>query len=234
MEGEAKPLYLDQRVVHPTVGSTEIRWKCWAYEHRDALWELRRVVDSMAFERKNQCLYKFMQKNESMWIAWLASLGLTPSDHIVPSRKQAQARRVEIDPSRLHDEATLSTIALVAVLLPWQVHRRKAAEKQVASSLLAAFIERLNLGSSDLAGLAKLELDGAWIMSCRDGAPGGGDCIPDDEEAPMCTHLLDLGAVLRAKLHAIVEPASRLMSVLHLLAANAASCGAIAAGSATS
>lgn len=171
---------LDTSAALDAGGSLEASFKTWAYRTGEVYWELRRLLMHRASPKAQGSLQACteVKAGRMLWAAEFAHLdcGRKP---IIPS---SNAARVSGDADAMRDSLTrqefsISTSAMLALMLFWYRTSRLKANRDRCRALLQGFLER--------AG-GHLATETAAILDCL--ASESPLCAPQAELQHRCAH----------------------------------------------
>lgn len=164
--------------------TTTINYKCWKYTDDGSVWwELRRIARPILM-KENMELNKTMKANDQVLSAVAASIGAVWLDEYMVSRKAAEARGIEelVGSEKLRQEAGVSTLGLLILLLGWSFARHRGEERSRALCSLEAWLMKV--------GDASLLPFNLWEDVCTD--PLRARCPNRRDGDRMCVHIAKL------------------------------------------
>lgn len=188
-----------------------VEWEIKAWQHLEddlpvVLWEFRRIADAMGCLVAGRSASKWFTERLPLWRAQWAAMGIAEGTAYVLSQKsqvaRARARSSQVAMAeRTHDELTLTTVAVLAVVLCASFSLHKVATRNRCLAFLQTFFGR-SLPNTVVAQLGWGTLGPRDFAACAGSADGrpcahlkealaswGGDC---PEQQRLAQSLSDL------------------------------------------
>ena len=179
-----RAVWKDFSAVDAAGGPVTMRLKAWLYDRPEAkaAWELRRLMAVFFARLKSFKVDKMLVKMQAEVGPIMQCLGLDWSLHVFPSERAESyrvARGLPASPatvaSYIRGEFSITTEALVVWLLHETIGRRVRHYKDLAKTMLTAFLTSLALPTR----LAGLEWGMVWcdqVLACCPDGFGDGTC----------------------------------------------------------
>lgn len=213
-------VFLDGTVLCDAGEVITMKWKAWPHpmppeqQGRLHVWEVRRILISMEIGGKRP-IHKVLNDEAAVWSVMFEQVGL-PRPNYIASRRSLKDL-TGIPEALVHDEASLTTPALILVLLQWCGCRRKKEHRRRALHMLAAYLQHA-MPDGRIACLVDFEAPDGILEACGGMVPGG-------EGHGLCEHLSGLQGEWGRRLASESNYAMRVATLLLLLFVGRDVCG---------
>lgn len=128
-------------VILPSGQRDRLCLKAWVANGR-VLWETRRFVLLQLQDEYTKAfdLSSWLSHNREALAAWVSKFGLSLPEHLFPSRLAYRRSGADNEPMHCKSEYSMTTAALILLLLWFRISKKKHAQRSRASCILVALL----------------------------------------------------------------------------------------------
>lgn len=217
--GDLAPAFYFREQWQDANGESHV-FSCKAWRHGPSvMWDVMKLMDSMGFSMKKGP-YRIIDDESPLWFQLMDDLGFESQRMLFLSKKQCASRHMALTAFN-HDEACVTSLGVLIILLRWSVERRRLAERSLAFGHLVSLL-RCTLGPTMSGERVSFMVPQAVRDACRSG------CCDEGDSHSLCRHLLDIAPKLAVLAGEASSEAQRSSHCMHSLLIAKGHCKSVA------